>query len=150
MRRAVFDRLGRLSNDELGGDEDTVVSIVKHLGVVLPVVLRDFHVSSFGVVGVGSFFVTVVSVFSAHRGSKHGASSPCACDTVDLRHGFHFFVGSIDVVASWSSPCHAPDLLPLLLWNEGSNRLLVSHAQGCATSAPLSPRVLATLRCLLL
>lgn len=44
VRRAVFDRLGRLSNDELGGDEDTVVSIVKHLGVVLPVVLRDFYV----------------------------------------------------------------------------------------------------------
>lgn len=44
VRRVVLDRLGRLSNDELGGDEDTVMSVANNLMHALPVFIKDYDV----------------------------------------------------------------------------------------------------------
>lgn len=58
VRRVVLNRLGRLSNDELGGDEDAVMSVMTHLGNALSVVQKDYNVG--GCHGCGwSYFLSV-------------------------------------------------------------------------------------------
>lgn len=45
VRRAVMARLGRLSNDELAGEEDAVMTVMNSLGDLMSVMDAKFNVS---------------------------------------------------------------------------------------------------------
>lgn len=45
VRRAVMARLGRLSNDELAGEEEIVMTVMSLLGELMSVVDANFNVS---------------------------------------------------------------------------------------------------------